>query len=514
MYEFDFRDLFVFDMANNHQGDVEHGLKIVREMGAVARKHGVRGVMKFQFRQLDTFIHPDHQNGSDAMHIDRFVSTRLGREDYQVLLDAVRDEGMYAMCTPFDEESVDVITDMGFDFLKIASCSAKDWPLLERSASAGMPVIISTGGLEIQNIDDIVSFFEHRGVEHAIMHCVSIYPIPDAEFHLNKIDILRRRYRKHVIGWSTHETPDNVLPGQLAVAKGARMFERHVGVETDTIKLNKYSSTPTQVDRWIEACLYARTLCGSEGVREIPAVEQESLDSLRRGVYLKKNVKKGAELKREDVYFAMPYVEGQLESGHWQGGIVTDAGGQKDGPVMQADILVPEKPAYMVLKDAIHEVKALLNEARIELNSEFQIEFSHHYGVDNFREVGALIINCINREYCKKIIVVLPGQKHPIHYHKRKEETFQVLYGVLESEIDNHRKTLHPGEVALVQPGVWHRFWSDGGCVFEEVSTTHFNNDSVYNDRRINEMARDERKTVVEHWGRFEMEDAASATAK
>ena len=44
---------------------------------------------------------------------------------------------------------------------------------------------------------------------------------------------------------------------------------------------------------------------------------------------------------------------------------------------------------------------------------------------------------------------MLPGQRHPNHYHKRKEETFQVLYGVLESEIDGHRRTLHPGETAL-----------------------------------------------------------------
>lgn len=505
MNEFDFRNLFVFDMANNHQGDVEHGLRIVRQIGEVARKHGVKGVMKFQFRQLDTFIHPAHKKDSKAKHIDRFLSTELKRDQYQALLDAVREEGMFAMCTPFDEESVDVITDMGFDFLKIASCSAKDWPLLEKVAAACMPVVVSTGGLEINEIDDVVSFFEHRGVANAIMHCVSIYPIPDDEFHLNQIDILRRRYRKHVIGWSTHEIPDNVLPGQLAAAKGAQIFERHVGVATDTIKLNAYSSTPAQVDRWIEACLYAQRLCGGDQPRPIPAAEKESIDSLRRGVYLKRNLKKGAVVQRDDVYFAMPYTEGQLESGRWQEGIVLDAAANKDAPLLMADISCPQPTPIAVLKSAVHEVKALLNEAGVELNSDFQIEFSHHYGMANFREVGALIINCINREYCKKIIVQLPGQRHPVHFHKRKEETFQILHGVLESEVDGHRRTLHPGETALIQPGVWHRFWTDTGCVFEEVSTTHYNNDSIYNDRRINEMAREDRKTVAEHWGRFAM---------
>lgn len=505
MNEHDFRNLFVFDMANNHQGDVEHGLQIVRQIGAVARKHGVRGVMKFQFRQLESFIHPDHQKGSKAKHIDRFLSTRLNREQYQQLLDAVRAEKMYSMCTPFDEESVDVITDMGFDYLKVASCSAKDWPLLEKVAAACMPVVVSTGGLEVSDIDNVVSFFEHRGVPHAIMHCVSIYPIPDEEFHLNQIDILRRRYRKHVIGWSTHEHPDNFVPGQLAVAKGAQIFERHVGVETDTIKLNAYSSTPAQVDGWIEACVYAQKLCGGSEPRPISASEKASIDSLRRGVYVRKPVKKGAELTRENVYFAMPYHEGQLESGHWRDGIVCNAELGKDAALLRKDITIPEASPYSVLKSAVHEVKALLNEATVELDSDFQIEFSHHYGVEKFREVGALIINCINREYCKKIIVQLPDQRHPVHFHKRKEETFQVLHGVLESEIDDHRRTLHPGQTVLIQPGVRHRFWTDTGCVFEEVSTTHYNDDSVYNDCRINEMPRENRKTVVEHWGRFTM---------
>ena len=505
MKDYDFRNLFVFDMANNHQGDIEHGLNIIRQMGAVARKHGVKGVMKFQFRQLDTFVHPAHRKESKAMHIGRFLSTELKREQYQVMLDEIRKESLLAMCTPFDEESVDAITAMGFDFLKIASCSAKDWPLLEKAAQACMPAIVSTGGMEIGDIDNMVSFFEHRGVAMAIMYCVSLYPIPDDQFHLNQIDILRRRYRKHIIGWSTHEDPDNIVPCQLAVAKGAQIFERHVGIANDKVKLNAYSSTPEQVDRWVSGVLYAQKLCGGTEPRGIPLAEKESIDSLRRGVYLKKALKPGSLVQRDDVYFAMPFIEGQLESGRWKEGIVLNAVANKNDPLLAEAITVPPPAPISVLKGAVHEVKALLNEAAVVLNSDFQIEFSHHYGIDNFRKVGALVINCINREYCKKIIVQLPGQCHPVHYHKRKEETFQILHGVLESEIDGHRRTLHPGETALIQPGVWHRFWTETGCVFEEVSTTHYNNDSVYNDRRINEMPREARKTLAEHWGRFAM---------
>ena len=298
---FDFRGLFVFDLANNHQGSVEHGLKIIRGVGKVARDHGVRAALKFQFRQLDTFVHPRHREDSDNKHIPRFLSTRLSRQQFQTLLDAVREEGMVTMCTPFDEESVDVITDMGFEVLKVGSCSAKDWPLLEKVADAGLPVVFSTGGLTLENIDDLVSFFDHRGIDFGIMHCVSIYPIPIDKFHLNQIDVLRNRYPDRVIGWSTHENPDDTVPIQIAVAKGAEMFERHVGLATDEIKLNAYSSRPEQVDRWLAAYRYAVQLYGPSGAREISAIEQESIDSLRRGVFARKLIRKGTVITRDQV---------------------------------------------------------------------------------------------------------------------------------------------------------------------------------------------------------------------
>ena len=502
--DFDFRDLFVFDLANNHQGRVDHALNIIRGVGEVARQHGVRAAFKFQFRQLDTFVHPTHRTTSDNKHIPRFLSTRLDRSQFETLRDAVRAEGMLPMCTPFDEASVDLIGEMELDLIKVASCSARDWPLLEKIAEASLPVIFSTGGLQLGEIDDLVSFFEHRGADFAIMHCVSIYPIPTAHFNLNQIDALRKRYRNRVIGWSTHETPDETVPVQMAVAKGARMFERHVGLAATDVTLNAYSSTPAQIDRWLAAYKLAVELCGSPQRAAIP-VEQESLNSLRRGVYALEPIAKDQVIGREQVYFAMPYVDGQLDSGSWRPGIIAQSDVNADQPLFRAQIAVPTNPDDRVLKDAVHEVKALLNEARVALNSEFAVEYSHHYGIPRFREYGTVIISCINREYCKKILVQLPGQRHPPHFHKLKEETFQVLYGQLMVSIDGQIRTCMPGQTLLVLPGVWHSFWSETGCVFEEVSTTHYNNDSVYKDAKINRLQRHERKTIVDHWGRFQL---------
>lgn len=507
---YEFRDLMVFDMANNHQGSVEHGLRIIKECGAVAVQHGVRAALKFQFRQLDSFVHSTHQKGSKAKHIPRFLETSLSADQYKKFYDAVRGAGMLTMCTPFDEESVDLIVDMKFDILKIASCSARDWPLIEKAAGSGLPIIFSTGGLDISHVDDLVSYFTHRGVNFAIMHCVSIYPTPPEECHLNRIELLRKRYPGKIIGWSTHEDQDDTAPVIIAVAKGAQMFERHVGIATDTNKLNDYSSTPAQLDRWIMAYKHAKVLCGPETFRSIVPVEQEALDSLRRGVYARKSIRAGAMIERADVYFAMPCQDGQMDSGMWKDGIVAVAAVDKDRALLKKGVDLPAVPDWQLIKSAIHDVKALLNEAAVPLSSQFQVEFSHHHGMKNFRDVGAVLIDCVNRSYCKKIVVQLAGQQHPAHFHKLKEETFQVLHGTVHLDVDGHRHTLYPGQTILIQPGVWHSFWTDTGCVFEEISTTHINGDSFYADKRINQIDRAARKTVVDHWGRFQIAPASS----
>ena len=149
----------------------------------------------------------------------------------------------------------------------------------------------------------------------------------------------------------------------------------------------------------------------------------------------------------------MPCLEGQVDSGVWRDGAVASASIDVDGGLFENSVSLPGPPPELLLKTAVHEVKALLNVAKVPLNIEFSTEYSHHYGISNFRETGAVLINCINREYCKKILVQLPGQQHPEHFHKLKDETFQVLYGQLHIQVDGKHSILGPGQICLVQPG-------------------------------------------------------------
>ena len=168
------QDLFTFEMANNHQGQVEHGLKIIDHMAQITARTGIRSAVKFQYRHLDTFIHPDYKGRTDIKHIPRFEGTRLTDKEFVRMGRAVRKGGMLWMVTPFDEASVRKCIEQDVDIIKVASCSAKDWPLLEAIAAAGKPAVASTGGLAISDIDNLATFFTRRVPELSLMHCVSL----------------------------------------------------------------------------------------------------------------------------------------------------------------------------------------------------------------------------------------------------------------------------------------------------------------------------------------------------
>ena len=147
--------------------------------------------------------------------------------------------------------------------------------------------------------------------------------------------------------------------------------------------------------------------------------------------------------------------------------------------------LYERRPANPIgeLRTILHDAKGLLAEAYVNVGSEFTIELSHHYGVGHFREVGALLVTVVNREYCKRLVVLLPGQRHPAHLHKQKEETFHVLWGTLQLTIEGKDLRLGYGDQVLIPRGALHAFSTSAGCVFEELSTRHIVGDSSMRTR-------------------------------
>lgn len=495
--------LVILEMANNHMGDVNHGIALIQAFARVCKPFPLKFAFKLQYRDLDTFIHPQMQGREDIKYIKRFSETRLTRQDFDRLIAEIRAHGFLTMSTPFDEASVDLIEAQQLDIIKIASCSFTDWPLLERIAETNQPIIASTAGASLDQIDRVVSFLTHRKKQFAIMHCVGEYPTPDSHMHLSQVDVLKERLRTRYpeinIGFSTHESPENLDIVKMAVAKGVGIFEKHVGLVTDKYSLNAYSATPEQLEAWLHAMQYAITVCGeSQQKRPINAQEAASLRSLQRGVFAKRNIPAGQVLSNADVYFAFPPEEGQLTANDWSKYVRFSANSAiaKDAAITPQN--TDASDTRQTILDIIKNVNNFLKQSNVVVPGSADLEISHHYGLEQFNKTGLTLINVINRDYCKKLLVTLPGQSHPEQYHQHKEETFHVLYGEVKLTLNNICHLLNPGDVVTIEPGTRHAWTSDTGAVIEEISTTHIVNDSYYTDPQI--MANKTRKTALTYW--------------
>jgi sialic acid synthase SpsE/mannose-6-phosphate isomerase-like protein (cupin superfamily) len=491
--------LFILEMANNHMGDVEHGSEIIRQLASATAHLKARLALKFQYRHLDTFIHPDFQNRMDIKYVKRFNETRLSTEHFLRLKAEAESSGMQTICTGFDEASVDRIERDGFHAIKIASCSFTDWPLLERIAKSALPVIASVGGASVIDIDRVVSFFEHRNVSLSLMHCVAEYPTPDHLLNLGQIDFLRARYPNVPVGFSTHERPEMLDAVKLAVAKGAVILERHVGVPTAQFSLNAYSSTPAQTAAWIEAAQQAAVLCGATQTRaDATPNETRELHALRRGIFVKSPVKAGEQIHLGHVFFAIPSTETQFTANEFSKYCEFRATADipARGAVTSANCTCFDRRESV--SEVVRRVREFVHQSGVPLPKKADVEISHHFGIENFPQTGAVILNFVNRSYCKKAIVMLPGQKHPEHSHKVKEETFFVLYGSMTLTLDGKTQRLQQGDSVLISPGAWHRFETESGVIFEEISSTHIVQDSYYRDPAIN--SNTNRKTLVTYW--------------
>ena len=494
-----FNDLFVLDIANNHFGDENHGIDIIKQYSNIIKKYNLNITFKFQFRNLDTYLHNDLKNDMSNHYVKRFATTKLKLNSYKKMVNLAKKNKIKTSCTPFDEDSVANIEKLNFDFIKVASVSCLDWSLMERVCKNKIPKIISTGGKTLDDIDKIVSFLKNKKQKFSLMHCVSIYPTNSNEMNLHSIKQLKERYPDITIGWSTHEDPNDTDPINVAYGLGARMFERHIGIKSKKYDLNKYSSDINQFENWIKSFLKIKEMLGV-GKNLIFKKEIDTLLKLDRGVYIKKNLKREESINKNNIYYAFPKHENQLAKSNFsleRSKYILKKNYQKDEPILTKDVSIKNNNESIFVYHTLHQVRYLFNISKIKIGKNFSLEISHHFGVDKFNSFGCILFTIIDKkEYAKKIVVQVKNQHNPTHKHKFKNETFNILFGKIKINISGKDYILNEGDQITVAKGKWHSFTTlSHGCIFEEISNGSFHGDSIYKDKNISLNLK--RKTAV-----------------
>ena len=350
----------------------------------------------------------------------------------------------------------------------------------------------------LADIDAVVSFLQHRNKRLTILHCVAEYPTPPEKLAINQVELLRSRYPGVAVGFSTHEPPALTTAIMLALAKGATVVEKHVGLPTENYPNNAYSASPPEISAWLAAGREAMAMLGSDARIQPSAGELDSLGSLQRGVFAKRDLPAGHVLESGDVFFAFPATPGQVTANQWS----KYARYELTRPLAALAPVMAEGTSVKHLRELVlkhvEAVRQILRTSGVSVPGKADLELSHHYGLERFGDTGLTMLTVVNRAYCKKVLVLLPGQAHPEQFHKQKEETFVVLHGSMAVSLDGVEQEAKAGDVITVERGVKHAMRSATGCVFEEISSTHFTDDSFYTDPAI--AANKSRKTHLTHW--------------
>lgn len=218
----------VAEMSANHNHDLNQALKVVD-----AAKAAGADAIKTQTYSPDSITMPlkgtsevlDGTIWKGSTLYDLYVEACMPMEWQAVIKKAAKEAGLEFLSTAFSPEDVTFLEDLEVRAHKIASFELVDIPLIEKMASTGKPLIISTGMGTLEEIDEAVQAAKRGGCkEMALLKCTSAYPAAPNEMNLMAIPFMSTRY-KVPIGISDHTLGTTIAVA--AVALGANIVEKH-----------------------------------------------------------------------------------------------------------------------------------------------------------------------------------------------------------------------------------------------------------------------------------------------
>lgn len=273
----------------NHNGSLQTALAMVDAAAAAGAD-----AVKFQAFTADTLVTAAapaaaYQRARTGAITQREMLRRLelAPGDFSALRDRCQKKNVEFLATPFSRYDLEVLLRLGVSAVKLASTDLNNVPLAEAAARTGLPLIVSTGAANAEEITSAVQRLRQWDAARrtVLLHCVSSYPTRWHEANLGAVGELRRRFGLHG-GYSDHTTSD--LTGALAVAAGARVLEKHFTLDRKTAGPDHAMSLePSQLARYIEGARQAEAALGSgsldpaESEQEVRRLARKSLVAAR-----------------------------------------------------------------------------------------------------------------------------------------------------------------------------------------------------------------------------------------
>jgi pseudaminic acid synthase len=297
----------IAELSANHNHDYDVAVKLIHE----AKNAGADAV-KLQTYRADTITidcdKEDFQISGGTLWdgqtlYDLYEKAYTPWEWHKGLKEEAEQLGMDLFSSPFDVTAVDYLEDLNMPAYKIASCEITDHILIKKIAETKKPVIISSGNASIEELQEAVDLLRANGTtDICMLKCTAAYPAKPEDANLLTINDMMTRY--NVVGGLSDHTLGHEVP-TLSVAMGARVIEKHFTLSRDSGSPDDaFSLTPKEFKDMVDAVRTAESIVGN--ITYGGVLSEKSTKTLRRSLFVVKNIKKGEKFTEENLKSIRP----------------------------------------------------------------------------------------------------------------------------------------------------------------------------------------------------------------
>jgi N-acetylneuraminate synthase/sialic acid synthase len=296
----------IAEIGHNHQGKLE----TAKEMFKVAKESGADAVklQKRNNRELFTkggYERPyENPNSYGATYGEHREYLEFGGIEYKELMDYAKEIGVTFFSTAFDFSSADFLEKLDMPAYKIASGDLKNIPLLTHIAEFQKPMILSTGGGTMDDVNRAYDAIMPINQQLSILQCTAGYPAEFSELNLAVITTFRERFPNTVIGLSSHD--NGIAMAVAAYMLGARVVEKHFTLNhtwkgTD----HAFSLEPIGFRKMVRDLERLKVAIG-DGVKRTYDSEKNPIIKMGKKLVAARDLPSGYTIRREDIALKSP----------------------------------------------------------------------------------------------------------------------------------------------------------------------------------------------------------------
>ncbi len=293
----------------NHNGSYAIGRKLID----VAVNSGADAV-KFQTFKADNIIIP---NGPKAKYhlettgsnsklswFELLKTQEISRDMHIKLIDYCKKKKIIFLSTPYDNESADLLDELGVCAFKIASTDNDNYPFLKYVAKKNKPIIVSTAMSNLPEVLEVEKVIKKTGnKQYAILQCTGNYPSRIEDSNIKVIESYKNIF-KCPIGYSDHTMSD--ISSIMAVAKGAKIIEKHFTIDQKLFGPDhRMSANPNQLKDFFYKIRQAEKALGS-GDKEVLKCEKANRLKLKKSLVTSRKISKGERIRLADINIKRP----------------------------------------------------------------------------------------------------------------------------------------------------------------------------------------------------------------